>query len=398
MFMPKNVSKKIPSVERMLKILEYLKWNTDSNHPTSQMEMRSDPSISEYISHKETFHRLIKNMTSALNAAETAYKDEKDWKICFDAFKKLNSQKDDDSDNKDLDNDDSDDNKLEPQMRIRNLYYNRTFSYDEIDRIIEGIYSIKTLDSKSADVLIKKVEDNLTTKFYKKGPKNICKVMEPELVDRETLKNNLLTIQKAIDNGKKVAFIFNGYSRDKKLIPIRHHKDIVSPYYIVANSGKYYLLACKEITINDEVIKKMSIWRIDFMSKIEIPDFNYETSEGGYNILPKREVQNLPIQWNDKFQLEHLNMAFDEPVDITLKITNIDNKNGADYTFLHDWFGNNFRFRRSEDNIVEIKCSPYAMTHWALQYSDRVEVLEPIDLRNQIIEKIKALNTKYKIN
>ena len=91
-------------------------------------------------------------------------------------------------------------------------------------------------------------------------------------------------------------------------------------------------------------------------------------------------------------------MAFDEPVDITLKITNIDNKNGADYTFLHDWFGNNFRFRRSEDNIVEIKCSSYAMTHWALQYSDRVEVLEPIDLRNQIIEEIKALNTKYKIN
>lgn len=36
----------------------------------------------------------------------------------------------------------------------------------------------------------------------------------------------------------------------------------------------------------------MSIWRIDLMSEIEIPDFNYETGEGGYNILPKREVQN----------------------------------------------------------------------------------------------------------
>jgi predicted DNA-binding transcriptional regulator YafY len=35
------------------------------------------------------------------------------------------------------------------------------------------------------------------------------------------------------------------------------------------------------------------------------------------------------------------------------------------------------------------------MVNWALQYSDRVEVLDPLSLRNEIKEKIKALNTKY---
>lgn len=54
--------------------------------------------------------------------------------------------------------------------------YNRTFSYDEIDRIIEGILSSKTLDTKSAKDLIEKVENTLTTKFYKKVSRNICKV------------------------------------------------------------------------------------------------------------------------------------------------------------------------------------------------------------------------------
>ena len=35
------------------------------------------------------------------------------------------------------------------------------------------------------------------------------------------------------------------------------------------------------------------------------------------------------------------------------------------------------------------------MANWALQYSDRVEVLEPENVRNAVIEKINALNTKY---
>ena len=34
------------------------------------------------------------------------------------------------------------------------------------------------------------------------------------------------------------------------------------------------------------------------------------------------------------------------------------------------------------------------MTHWALQYSDRVEVLEPQELRNEIVEKVKVLSEK----
>ena len=136
-------------------------------------------------------------------------------------------------------------------MRIDGLYYNRTFTYDEINSIIEGILSTKTLDTKSAAQLIEKVEQNLTTKFYKKGPKQVCKVMEPELADRKRLSANLLTIQRAIDNNVQISFWFNGFTCQKKLEPVREKKDTVSPYYIVASGGRYYLLACKEIVIKN---------------------------------------------------------------------------------------------------------------------------------------------------
>ena len=74
----------------------------------------------------------------------------------------------------------------------------------------------KTIDTESANKIIKKIENNLTTKFYKKGAKNICRIKEPVLVDREILRENLLKIQHAIDDGVQISFTFNGYDKYKK--------------------------------------------------------------------------------------------------------------------------------------------------------------------------------------
>ena len=293
-------------------------------------------------------------------------------------------------------------------MHIDGLYYNRTFSYDEINSIIEGILASKTLDTKSADKLIEKVEQNLTTKFYKKGAKRICKVMEPELADREQLRINLLTIQKAIDNNVQISFRFNGYTYQKKLEPIRDRKDTVSPYYIVASGGRYYLLACKEVVIKGETVRNMSIWRIDLMTDIEIPGINEQLGINGISRIPKKDVENLPSEWTEDFQLKHLNMSYDKPIWITLKIKSPKQEDDptrrirADYTFLHDWFGDRFKYVETEktapyDDIVKVECSPFAMAHWALQYSDRVEVVAPEEVRSDVIEKIRNLNVRYRI-
>lgn len=230
--------------------------------------------------------------------------------------------------------------------------------------------------------------------------------MEPELADREQLRVNLLTIQKAIDNNVQISFRFNGYTYQKKLKPIRDRKDTVSPYYIVASGGRYYLLACKEVMIKGETVRNMSIWRIDLMTDIEIPGVNKEAGITGEPRIPKRDVENLPMEWTEDFQLKHLNMSYDKPVWITLKIKSPKKEDDptrrirADYTFLHDWFGDKFKYVKTEkeapyDDIVRVECSPFAMAHWALQYSDRVEVIAPEEIRNDVIGKIKDLNDKY---
>lgn len=98
-------------------------------------------------------------------------------------------------------------------------------------------------------------------------------------------------------------------------------------------------------------------------------------------------------------------MANDQPVTITLKVHNLEavrkqKPTEADFTFIYDWFGNQFTYCSTEpevpcDDIIKVKCSPYGMVNWALQYSDCVEVVKPLSVRNQVIKKLEALNGKY---
>ena len=405
--MGKRKLSKSARFERMFKIWQYLKNNTDKEHPTTQAQMRKVPEVSEFIGDKETFNRLIKDMARAMNSDEFGYKKEEDWKIYFHDFKKYFGDNAETYENEaDFGSDEEYEKFADQTMRIDGLYYNRTFTYDEINSIIEGLLSTKTLDTKSAAQLIEKVEQNLTTKFYKKGPKQICKVMEPELADRKQLSANLLTIQRAIDNNVQISFRFNGYTYQKKLEPVREKKDTVSPYYIVASGGRYYLLACKEVVIKGETVRNMSIWRVDLMTDVEIPGVNENLGMKGLPRIPKKDVENLPMEWTEDFQLKHLNMSYDKPIWITLKIKSPKLKDDpakrikVDYTFLHDWFGDRFRFVETEktapyDDIIKVECSPFAMVHWALQYSDRVEVVAPEKVRNEVIDKIRDLNVKY---
>lgn len=381
--MAERNSNKPSKYERSYRILEYLKKNTDQEHKVKQSDLRKIEYLKQYIGNKETFNDTIVNMANAMNSdSNERINPEEEWRIVFDAFAKRYGSE----------GTEEEDEEGTHRMPIRGLYYNHIFSYDEINSLIEGILFSKTMTPEDGKKLIEKIESHLTTKFYPKGAKQICRVNEPQLTDKGRIRENLKMIQQAIDERVQISFRFCGYNRRKELEPVWEEKDTVSPYYLVANGGKYYLLACKEMRINEELIRKMSIWRVDLMGEMEIPGRDEKLGISGIPALKKEKVKHLPKQWSEDFHLSHLNMAFDEPVKIRLKIARVREK--ADYTFLHDWFGDTFRFVGKSD-IVEVKCSPFAMVNWALQYSDRVEVLEPESIRQQVAEKVRRLYEKY---
>ena len=365
--------------ERAYRILEYLRWNSDREHPASQADMRRHGELAGYLGGKDTAHNLLINMVSAMNFDEHGLRPREEWKLVFKEFEdqyggELQENDDEDEEAPELD-----------KLHIRGLHYHHDFTYDEVNRLIEAVQLSGTMGTAEAKALAEKLERCLTTRFYRRGAKQICTVLTPRLAPPERLRENLLVIQQAIQERRKISFFFNAYRRDQKLHPVRTVRDVLSPYFTAASGGRYYLLACRDGQT------AMSIWRIDLMTELEILK---------KRVVDRGLVRGLPSQWTEEFQLSHLNMAYDEPVSVLLRIVRGETGGPINYTFLHDWFGDTFRVVGAEEGppaaeLVRVRCSPFAMVNWALQYSDRVEVLEPAGVREDILQKIRALNRKY---
>ena len=138
---------------------------------------------------------------------------------------------------------------------------------------------------------------------------------------------------------------------------------------------------------------------------VEIPRDESKKYHRGYRGDELRKVKNMPQEWKDDFLCEHIHMSYDDPVDVVLRIRGrriskyTEERQDVNYTFLHDWFGNSFtvdhRNSTPKMSIVKLRCSPFGITHWAMQYSDLVEILEPEDLRNQVKELLEDAMKRY---
>lgn len=280
---------------------------------------------------------------------------------------------------------------------VTNLRYVHDFSFDELDTIINALYFSKTVNEEERDRLIYKLAKLSSKRYQKKWfsenndrpvIKNIFQgIVNNNDASRTELKRNIALIQSAIDEKVKIQFIMNVYNAERELVPSwtdKKGKAIlrkVTPYHILVYNDRYYMLA------NYERYSNLSIWRIDLMSNVKLLE------EAG---RPKQEIKGMTNTWNGQEYMEqHLNMFYDDPVKVTLKVPN------DHYTMMVDWFGNSFVKWRAIDekyDMVFVACSEQAMINWAMQYSDVVEVLGPSDVQDAIEKRCRDVLAKLEVN
>lgn len=401
-----KVTERKGAFEKCYRILEYLRRYSNEEHRFNQSDLRKVKALSGYIGDKGAFNDNLNAIADTLNYDEFGIKEEEDWRVVFDAFVRENG---DDflEEDTELPWQIENERGVLPRRPVKNIYYKPVFSYEEIDALEEGILFSKTIGTERAKELIDKLEENLTNVYYRKGAKNICTVYEPALADKELLRNNLQLLSEAINRRIQVTMTFCSYNLKKELEPSASGKQYISPYYLVAYSGRYYLLCAYETPGKKDAHHQMYILRADLMKDVELPEYApNDDKKKGIPVTPKEKVKNLPLEWSDAFQISHLNMTYGEPVWITLRISGFetDERTGKrrklPFTFLHDWFGDTYRYvgpdPEDEDyRIVKVKCPAFAMENWALQYSGRVEVLEPKSVREAVKNRVKALAEKY---
>lgn len=247
----------------------------------------------------------------------------------------------------------------------------------ELRMLIDSVLFSKYLSGKQAGQLIEKLR-GMSSSYFSARLSHVSGLREMQYADNQQVLYSIETISDAIDVNRKIHYTSSHYGTDFKRHPGTEHT--VSPYQIVANNGRFYLI-CHDERYHDSMAV---YYRIDRMRDVEI------TKEMRY---PQRKVDGMNHGLNlPKHMAEHVYMFRGESVPIRIRTTAgmMDN--------LVDWFGKEFSIMsRDGENIeVRIRCNEDSFFFWAMQYGTSIEVLSPATLRNRLAEAAENMVEKYR--
>ena len=249
-------------------------------------------------------------------------------------------------------------------------YYLKTRDFEpgEVRLLMDAVYSFPFIPEKQSLDLIKKLEGKLS--IYERKNLNYLNLIRD---GRKTLNRQVFYIieelNRAIEEGVKVKFIYLKYNIKKNLVPRREKKYTVSPYGMVYTNGNYYLVCSLSYQEN------LSLYRLDRMKDVELT--NYKIDGITENIKPIEAVEGAVYAFLGQHE----------------KIKIICQAHILDYVV--DSFGRDIKIREKEDGNIEVEFKGPAkgLIFWGLQYLPYAEIIEPAWVREKIIESIS--NNKY---
>lgn len=254
----------------------------------------------------------------------------------------------------------------------------RDFEDSELRLLIDSVLASRYIPKKQAASLISRLV-NQSSVHFKNSVKHIYSLDNMERAESNELFWNLECISEAIDANRQIAFFYNKYGTDKKLHKTTEKKHIVNPYYIAIANGKYYLVG------NNNKYDDVTHFRIEKISNVESLDSIRKPKE---HLKDFKDGQGL-----SKHMLEHVYMFSGESARVVLKVR----PDGINDVI--DWLGRDIGIRQEDGFLlVDTVTNKQAMKYWAVQFGEKVEVLEPEDLRKNIREMIKGMNDRYSAN
>lgn len=250
----------------------------------------------------------------------------------------------------------------------------RDFEDAELQLLIDGVLSSRHITAKHSQELIGKICD-LSNCHFRARVKHIHSVNDWSKTENQALFFNIEMIDEAIEQGKQIHYDYNKFGVDKKLH--KSSQQYVSPYLMILHNQRYYLMAYSEYWGN------MVFHRMDRITNMSITD------------KPATPLKKVP-GYERGIDYKALSTAFpymytDEPV----RVEFLADEGIVDQ--IVDWFGSEASFGTVGEGKVRVfvKASPMAMTHWAMQYGPRVQVLSPAPLVDAIKRELKEALEQY---
>lgn len=391
---------------RAIQVLDVLKLMTDEDHSLTRDQLRELLSLYRKVKYvndtslesSNTFNKAMAEILLEINPKRHTGDNDSEYRVKYEGYEEdhlINKVK--------IKKDNA--NKVELAPVINGLRYVHDFDNETLDKLIQLVSFSDMFSNEEKSELIGKLV--ATASVYYKTPFADGDVLRfnPTAIhgrfsqrngaDRKQLSENMKIIQYAINNLAQIKFKFNRYTSDHELVPKYERMNVLSPYHMVVYHDNYYVIGLNQAWGD----KKVLHYRVDLMSDIEI----IKDDEGKVIHIEVCDFEGLPISnayWDpEKYMSEHMNMAFDEPRDIKIRIKE------DKFTLIHDWFGDHYQkigsITETDSNgniinydIVVVRTSPFMIVHWAMQYGTVVEIMDE-EIREEIKKELEKMHGKY---
>lgn len=268
----------------------------------------------------------------------------------------------------------------EDEIILTDWYYAHEFTDGELRLLIDNVLFSDGISKKQRNDLISKLE-MLSNKYFR----SITTKIDMDIYDRLSNSGILFIIEsigEAISKGKQLVFNYCYYDSDCKPyikldnngVPKRY---VVNPYQLISKNGHSYLI-CNLPQYDD-----LTHFRVDRIKNSEVLD------------TPAKQLRELSafkagIRLSDYIK-EHPNLWSGTPVPVTFKC------NKSVMGDIIDSFGTNLKVTDLHNDMIEVRVyvSEDSMFHWAVQFSDEVEVVSPKNLRKRIADTLRKALEKY---
>ncbi len=250
------------------------------------------------------------------------------------------------------------------------------FTDAELRMLIDGVLFSRNISQKQAKGLIERLFSAGSHSFKKRAKRFLRYCKKMPYSDNEQTLENVSVIQKAIEDGKKISFHYNTYDTDFNFHPKKEEIYTFSPYEMILNQGRYYIVG------NMESHENIGHCRLDRMTDVTLLD---------EAVKDRRRIEELKTTELPEYFTQHFYMFSGRIISIRLRTEE------RMMDTLVDWFGKEFKILKRENGEMEVlvRCNEMAMKYWALQYGEYVEVLAPNSLRESVAKIVKEMYEVY---
>ncbi len=263
----------------------------------------------------------------------------------------------------------------------KNGYFlaSREFELPEIYLLSDAVRTAEFISEKKTRQLIAKFDKMLSTYQSKHGISGIY-IGGRNKTDNEEIFYNIDAINTAIKDCKKVSLKYEHQHLDENreiTVDVKEHK--ISPYAMTWQDDHYYLIG------NNEKYDNLMHMRIDRIKKVEILT---ERSRHFSEVSDYTDTFDV-VDYTQKL----FSMFGGELSRIKLRCK----KNILEQ--LTDRFGKKIFFTNVTNDTFDISVNAViseGLVTWLMNYGDRVEVIEPQNLRQKITERAEKILSIYK--